>query len=111
VEKIPFNKTQGNVNVQEKLRILNKKQRQAVLATDADGQPYTSLVAFALTPDLEGLLFATPKKNEQVQKYYEKQKRFAHDRYAFKFVKGVYAVRGGNNPWYGHPGQERKTVE
>ena len=62
MEKLPFLKNQGKVNVQERLRILNKKQRHAVLATDADGQPYTSLVAFALTPDREGILFATPKK-------------------------------------------------
>jgi nitroimidazol reductase NimA-like FMN-containing flavoprotein (pyridoxamine 5'-phosphate oxidase superfamily) len=62
MEKLPFLKNQGKVNVQERLRILTKKQRHAVLATDADGQPYTSLVAFALTPDMEGVLFATPKK-------------------------------------------------
>jgi hypothetical protein len=58
---IPFSKKAGKVNVQERLRVLNKKQRHAVLATDADGQPYTSLVAFALTPDLKGALFATPR--------------------------------------------------
>lgn len=60
--KMPFNKTAGQVNVMERLRVLNKKQRHAVLATDADGQPYTSLVAFALTPDMQGALFATPRK-------------------------------------------------
>lgn len=62
MDKIPFNKTQGAVDVLERLQILNKKQRHAVLATDAHGQPYTSLVAFTLTPDAMGLLFATPKK-------------------------------------------------
>ena len=60
--KIPFKKTAGRVNVLERLRILDKKQRHAVLATDSDGQPYTSLVAFALTPDMKGALLATPKK-------------------------------------------------
>jgi nitroimidazol reductase NimA-like FMN-containing flavoprotein (pyridoxamine 5'-phosphate oxidase superfamily) len=60
--KIPFSKTAGEVNVKERLRILNRKQRHAVLATDADGQPYTSLVAFALTPGMQGALFATPRK-------------------------------------------------
>ena len=60
--KIPYKKTQGNVNVYERLNMLNKKQRHAVLATDSDGCPYTSLVAFALTPDGNGLVFATPKK-------------------------------------------------
>jgi len=67
MHKIPFNKTQGEVNVQERLHILNNKQRHAVLATDSDGQPHTSLVAFALTPDAKGLLFATPKKTTKYQ--------------------------------------------
>ncbi len=62
MNKIPFRKTRGKVNVQERLRVLNKKQRHAVLASVADGQPYTSLVAFALTPDMQGALFATPRK-------------------------------------------------
>jgi nitroimidazol reductase NimA-like FMN-containing flavoprotein (pyridoxamine 5'-phosphate oxidase superfamily) len=63
--KIPFNKIRGEVNVQKRLRILNKKQRHAVLATDSDGQPYTSLVAFALTPDTEGVVCATPRKTSK----------------------------------------------
>jgi nitroimidazol reductase NimA-like FMN-containing flavoprotein (pyridoxamine 5'-phosphate oxidase superfamily) len=73
MKKIPINKTQGKVDVPERLRTLNKKQRHAVLATDGGGQPsvlatdgggqpYTSLMAFALTPDLEGILLATPRK-------------------------------------------------
>jgi nitroimidazol reductase NimA-like FMN-containing flavoprotein (pyridoxamine 5'-phosphate oxidase superfamily) len=36
-------------------------QRYAVLATQNDGQPYTNLVAFAVTEDLRSLLFATPR--------------------------------------------------
>ena len=71
---IPFNKTQGAVNVQERLRTLNKKQRHAVLATDDNGQPYTSLVAFALTPDLEGALFATPKKTRKYRNILKNKK-------------------------------------
>ena len=63
--EIPFNKTRGKVNVPERLRILNKKQRHAVLATDAQGQPYTSLVAFALTPDAKGLIFVTSRKTSK----------------------------------------------
>jgi hypothetical protein len=61
-EKIPFTKKSGAVAVPARLLILNNKQRHAVLATDALGQPYTSLVAFALTPDARGILFATPKE-------------------------------------------------
>lgn len=62
MEKIPFNKSLGDVNVQERLRFLNRKQRHAVLATDAGGHPYTSLVAFALSDDATGIIFATPRK-------------------------------------------------
>lgn len=35
--------------------------RFAVLATSDKGKPYTSLIAFALTPDRHTLIFATPK--------------------------------------------------
>lgn len=35
--------------------------RFAVLATSDEGRPYTSLVAFALTPDRRTLIFATAK--------------------------------------------------
>lgn len=65
MKKIPLNKTRGKVDVMEQLRVLNTKQRHAVLATDAGGQPYTSLVAFALVPDMKGVLFATPKKTSK----------------------------------------------
>ena len=43
------------------VRGLLSDQRLAVLATHADGQPYTSLVAFAATPDLSALLFSTTR--------------------------------------------------
>lgn len=65
MNKIPLTKTHGKVDVFERLHILNKKQRHAVLATDADGQPYTSLMAFALAPDMKGVIFATPKKTSK----------------------------------------------
>ncbi len=41
------------------LRELFDTQLQAVLATDCEGQPYTSLMAFVATDDLGRLLFAT----------------------------------------------------
>jgi nitroimidazol reductase NimA-like FMN-containing flavoprotein (pyridoxamine 5'-phosphate oxidase superfamily) len=65
MKNIPFKKIRGKVDVKERLRILNNKQKHAVLATDDGGQPYTSLVAFALTPDMEGILLATPKKTDK----------------------------------------------
>ncbi|MFZ5906294.1 MAG: pyridoxamine 5'-phosphate oxidase family protein [Nitrospirota bacterium] len=60
-KKIPVQVSKGAVSVPERLRVMNRKQQHAVLATDARGQPYTSLVAYALTPDGTGILFATPR--------------------------------------------------
>jgi nitroimidazol reductase NimA-like FMN-containing flavoprotein (pyridoxamine 5'-phosphate oxidase superfamily) len=36
-------------------------QRLAVLATSASGQPYTSLIAFAATGDMQEIIFATSR--------------------------------------------------
>lgn len=47
------------------LRDMFATQKVAVLATNADGQPYGSLVAFAATQDLEELLFATPRSSRK----------------------------------------------
>ncbi|MFP4545521.1 MAG: pyridoxamine 5'-phosphate oxidase family protein [Methanomassiliicoccales archaeon] len=40
-------------------------QLTGVLATDAAGRPYASLVAFSYTEDLEKLIFATPKESRK----------------------------------------------
>ena len=45
--------------IKDQLRELFASQRLAVLATDQGGQPYLSLVAFAVGDDLRELLFAT----------------------------------------------------
>jgi nitroimidazol reductase NimA-like FMN-containing flavoprotein (pyridoxamine 5'-phosphate oxidase superfamily) len=58
---IPKKVSRGSISVPHRLRILNKTQMHAVLATDSDGKPYTSLIAYALTPDLKGIIFSTPK--------------------------------------------------
>ena len=58
---IPDRVSKGDVSVQERLKFLDKTQLHAVLATEAAGQPYTSLIAYALTPDMKGVLFITPK--------------------------------------------------
>jgi nitroimidazol reductase NimA-like FMN-containing flavoprotein (pyridoxamine 5'-phosphate oxidase superfamily) len=48
--------------VPERLGALNASQLHAVLCTVGDDcAPYASLVAYALTPDLKGLLFASPR--------------------------------------------------
>ncbi len=49
------------MSVPERLRLLDATEPFAVLATDEAGKPYTSLVAFALSPDLKKALFATPR--------------------------------------------------
>jgi hypothetical protein len=58
-------KQKGEADVSLRLNIINKKQRHAVLATLMGKRPYTSLVAFALTPDARSLLFATPRKTQK----------------------------------------------
>lgn len=47
------------------LRELLVSQRLAVLATQGDGQPYGSLVAFAATSDLKYLLFCTRRSTRK----------------------------------------------
>jgi nitroimidazol reductase NimA-like FMN-containing flavoprotein (pyridoxamine 5'-phosphate oxidase superfamily) len=54
--------SRGTVSVLARLKRLDRTQRHAVLATASKDRPHASLVAFALTPDRQGLLFATPKR-------------------------------------------------
>lgn len=49
------------------LRDLLSSQIQAVLATQGQHQPYTSLMAFAATDDLKTLLFATYRNTHKYQ--------------------------------------------
>lgn len=58
---IPDRRQRGLTAVDARLRLLDRRQRHAVLATMSDSQPYTSLVAFALLPDLSGAIIATPR--------------------------------------------------
>jgi nitroimidazol reductase NimA-like FMN-containing flavoprotein (pyridoxamine 5'-phosphate oxidase superfamily) len=64
-ESIPDRIKKGTVPVLERLNALDKDQLHAVLATDADGQPYTSMIAYALTPDKKGIVFVTPRKTQK----------------------------------------------
>lgn len=65
LRKIPVLTTRGDIDVKDRMHHLNKEERYAVLATDAGGQPYTSLIAYALTEDLKGVVFATPKNTSK----------------------------------------------
>ena len=47
------------VQLEKTVKILLDSQSQGVLATQHDQQPYTSLMAFAVTPDLRQIVFAT----------------------------------------------------
>lgn len=74
MQEILFNKKLGDADVRAILLMLNKKQRHAVLATDSGRQPYTSLVAFALSEDAKGVIFATPRKTSKYQNIMKNRK-------------------------------------
>jgi nitroimidazol reductase NimA-like FMN-containing flavoprotein (pyridoxamine 5'-phosphate oxidase superfamily) len=59
--KIPSRVTRGSAPVPERLRFLDKTQMHAVLATSDGRKPYASIVAFAVTDELDGIVFATPR--------------------------------------------------
>ena len=61
IERVPSVTQKGTVPVPDRLRRLNRKEYFAVLATDDEGRPYTSLVNFALTQDCKTVIFATPR--------------------------------------------------
>lgn len=52
-------------SVKEDLKGLFASQRLAVLATQNEGQPYTSLVAFTASEDLKELSFATTRSTRK----------------------------------------------
>jgi len=58
---LPFEKSTSAVEVAERLRVIDSAERHAVFATSSDGQPYTSLIAFAMTNDMTEVIFATLK--------------------------------------------------
>ena len=64
-ESIPDRVKKGSAPILERLNALDKDQLHAVLATESDGQPYTSMIAYALTPDKKGIVFITPQKTRK----------------------------------------------
>ena len=64
-ESIPDRIKKGTIPVLDRLNALDKDQLHAVLATDSDGQPYTSMIAYALTLDKKGIVFVTPQKTRK----------------------------------------------
>jgi uncharacterized protein YhbP (UPF0306 family) len=53
--------------IKEKIQGLLASQQLAVLSTQRDGQPYSSLMAFAFTPDLTSIVVATGKSTRKHQ--------------------------------------------
>lgn len=53
--------------IQEEIRILLDSQQLAVLSTQREGQPYSSLMAFAFTSDLANIVVATGKSTRKYQ--------------------------------------------
>jgi nitroimidazol reductase NimA-like FMN-containing flavoprotein (pyridoxamine 5'-phosphate oxidase superfamily) len=53
--------------IQKKIARLLDSQQLAVLSTQRDGQPYSSLMAFAFTPELANIVVATGKSTRKHQ--------------------------------------------
>ncbi len=51
--------------VPERIRRLAARERFAVLATQGEGRPYASLIAFALSEDLSAAVFATAQETRK----------------------------------------------
>ncbi len=56
-----------DLEIQEKISSLLGSQQLAVLSTQREGQPYSSLMAFAFTPDLANIVVATGKSTRKHQ--------------------------------------------
>ena len=70
-ETIPHRITEGCAPVLERLRAFDETQGFAALATSERGRPYSSLIAFALTPDSRRILFATPRETRKYRNIVE----------------------------------------
>jgi nitroimidazol reductase NimA-like FMN-containing flavoprotein (pyridoxamine 5'-phosphate oxidase superfamily) len=64
-EHVPVSVSKGSVSVPERLKHFNETEHFAVLATDDRGQPYTSLISYAFTPDMKRAIFATPRRTRK----------------------------------------------
>lgn len=64
-QRVPTSPKKGSVSVPDRLKAFDRGERFAVLATEDDGQPYTSLIAYALTPNLTAVVFPTPRNTQK----------------------------------------------
>jgi len=60
--------------MEAEIRALLNSQRLAVLATQRNGQPYSSLMAYAFTDDLKQLMVATGKSTRKHQNILEESR-------------------------------------
>jgi heme iron utilization protein len=60
-DQLPQKIKKGSISVAERLQRFNETEYFAVLATQDIAVPYTSLVAYAVTPDLKRLVFSTTR--------------------------------------------------
>jgi heme iron utilization protein len=66
-DRLPEKIKRGSVSVQSRLKVFDEIEYFAVLATQGTNLPYTSLVAFAVTPDQRKLLFSTTRKTRKYE--------------------------------------------
>ena len=57
----PIAKEDPGLSIQDQIRALMYEQLYAVLCTQGGGQPYGSVIAFAVNRDLNAVVFATPR--------------------------------------------------
>ncbi len=62
---IPSTTRKGTAEVMKRLKAFSTRESFAVLATSEGGKPYTSLISFAVSPDLKEVIFATPKNTRK----------------------------------------------
>jgi heme iron utilization protein len=66
-DPLPEENKKDAVSVQSRLKFLDQVEYFAVLATQGVNVPYTSLVAFAVTPDQKKLIFSTTRKTRKYE--------------------------------------------
>ena len=59
--------TGSSLNAKKSIRELLDSESFAVLSTQGDGQPYSSLISFAFSDDLKKLAFATPAGTRKLE--------------------------------------------
>ena len=67
IDKIEISSRTDRQNIRNIIRELLDSESFAVLSTQGDGQPYSSLISFACSDDLKTLAFATPAGTRKLE--------------------------------------------